>query len=53
MSVYLSTGRTFHPNADVDRLGASFDPQSGRAQEAGVKFESAIVSMGGHLTPAI
>ncbi len=41
VSVYVGTGRSFRPNAGVDRFGAAFDPETGRADEAGIKFESA------------
>ncbi len=39
-SVYVSYGRSFRPNAGVDASGKSFDPQEGKAWEAGAKWQS-------------
>lgn len=40
-SVYVSYGRSFRPNAGTDAAGNSFDPQEGKAWEAGAKWQSA------------
>jgi iron complex outermembrane receptor protein len=40
VSVYASLGKSFRPNSGVDEAGRPFDPQSGRALEAGVKWQS-------------
>lgn len=39
-SVYVSYGRSFRPNAGADAAGNAFDPQEGKAWEAGAKWQS-------------
>jgi iron complex outermembrane receptor protein len=41
LSFYASAGKSFRPNAGGDENGNAFDPQSGRALEAGAKWRSA------------
>jgi iron complex outermembrane receptor protein len=48
-SVYASWGKSFRPNSGVDEAGNPFDPQSGRALEAGVKWQSADAKLGATL----
>ncbi|RYF65087.1 MAG: TonB-dependent siderophore receptor, partial [Comamonadaceae bacterium] len=40
-SVYVSYGRSFRPNAGADSSGKAFDPQEGKAFDAGAKWQSA------------
>lgn len=49
-SWYASAGKSFRPNPDVDDEGKPFEPESGRALETGVKFESADRRLGGTLS---
>ena len=46
-SVYASAGRSFRPNAGADRNGDAFDPTSGKALEAGAKWQSADQQLSG------
>lgn len=45
-TAYLNAGRSFRPNTGADARGASFQPESGRALELGVKWESADRRLG-------
>ncbi|MEH3087759.1 MAG: TonB-dependent siderophore receptor [Xylophilus ampelinus] len=49
VSLYASASRSFRPNAGADRNGNAFDPESGRALEAGLKWQSADGRLGGSL----
>lgn len=49
MSAYLTAGTSFRPNAGSDAGGSAFEPEKGRALEAGFKFESADRRLGGNL----
>jgi iron complex outermembrane receptor protein len=49
VSIYASASRSFRPNAGADRAGVAFDPESGRALEAGLKWQSADGRLGGSL----
>lgn len=40
LSAYVSVGKSFRANTDRDANGNFFDPQTGRANEAGLKWES-------------
>jgi iron complex outermembrane receptor protein len=46
-SVYVSAGKSFRPNAGAGQNGATFDPTSGKALEAGAKWQSADQRMSG------
>lgn len=48
-SAYVSLGRTFRPNSGVDEAGNAFDPQHGRALEAGLKWQAADQRLGATL----
>ncbi|MDF3839025.1 TonB-dependent siderophore receptor [Cupriavidus basilensis] len=48
-SLYLSLGKSFRPNSGVDEAGNAFDPQHGRALEAGAKWQSADQRLGATL----
>lgn len=45
-TAYANAGRSFRPNAGSDVGGAGFDPESGRALELGVKWESSDKRIG-------
>lgn len=45
-SLYVSAGTTFRPNTGIDRFDQAFDPETGRALEAGIKYESADGRLG-------
>nr|WP_315595391.1 TonB-dependent siderophore receptor [uncultured Cupriavidus sp.] len=45
-SLYVSYGKSFRPNSGVDESGNAFDPQHGRALEAGVKWQSTDARLG-------
>jgi iron complex outermembrane receptor protein len=47
LSLYASASRSFRPNAGSDRLGNAFDPESGRALETGLKWQSADQRLAG------
>lgn len=40
ISLFANTSRSFRPNAGIDAGGDAFDPERGRAIEAGVKYDS-------------
>ncbi|CAG9179273.1 TonB-dependent siderophore receptor [Cupriavidus respiraculi] len=40
VSLFANTSRSFRPNAGIDAAGGAFDPERGRAIEAGVKYDS-------------
>lgn len=46
-SVYASAGRSFRPNAGAGQNGEAFDPTSGKALEAGAKWQSADQQLSG------
>jgi iron complex outermembrane recepter protein len=48
-TVFANTGRSFRPNSGTSAAGAAFDPESGIAYEAGVKWESVQRNMGATL----
>lgn len=41
VTLFANAGKSFRPNSGANAAGAAFDPESGKAFEAGVKFESA------------
>lgn len=45
-TVFVNAGRSFRPNVGTDVNGQGFDPESGRALEAGAKWESADKRLG-------
>lgn len=45
-TVYANAGKSFRPNTGSDALARAFAPESGRALEAGSKWESADQRMG-------
>jgi iron complex outermembrane receptor protein len=48
-TLFSSMGKSFRPNTGVSAAGASFEPESGRAHEAGVKWENSTQTLGGTL----
>lgn len=48
-TLFANGGTSFRPNVGVDAASAPFDPESGRAGEAGVKWESARRTIGATL----
>ncbi|MFS8977241.1 TonB-dependent siderophore receptor [Cupriavidus necator] len=49
LSAYVSLGKSFRPNSGVDEAGNAFDPQHGRAVEAGLKWQSSDARLGATL----
>lgn len=49
-TLFANAGESFRPNAGSDVGGAGFDPESGRAFEAGAKWEHASGGFGATLT---
>lgn len=49
-SWYASAGKSFRPNVGTNASGKPFEPESGRALETGVKFESVDRRLGGTLS---
>ena len=45
-TLFANLGRSFRPNSGVDAAGGSFKPESGKATEAGLKWENSSRSMG-------
>ena len=45
-TLYANAGRSFRPNVGIDVAGAAFTPESGRALEAGAKWERADKRLG-------
>ncbi|WP_454830948.1 TonB-dependent siderophore receptor [Pseudoxanthomonas wuyuanensis] len=48
-TLYLNAGDSFRPNTGSDAAGRPFDPESGRAVEAGAKWQRADARLGGTL----
>jgi iron complex outermembrane recepter protein len=48
-TLYVNTGRSFRPNVGSDAQANAFDPESGRAVEAGAKWQSANGQLGATL----
>ena len=40
VAVYANTARSYKPNTGAQRLGGGFDPEKGRSNEVGVKWEA-------------
>lgn len=49
-SWYATAGKSFRPNAGTDANGNPFDPETGRALETGLKFESGDKRLGATLS---
>ncbi len=49
LTLYASAGKSFRPNTGASAAGTAFDPETGKAYEAGVKWEAVDKSMGGTL----
>ncbi len=49
LTLYASAGKSFRPNSGASAANAAFDPETGRAYEAGVKWEAVDKSLGGTL----
>jgi iron complex outermembrane receptor protein len=48
-TLYANAGRSFRPNAGADAAGAAFEPERGRALEAGAKWERGDARIGATL----
>lgn len=48
-TLFANAGRSFRPNPGTDAAGQAFDPESGRALEAGTKWERADKRLGATL----
>ncbi|MEJ1095485.1 MULTISPECIES: TonB-dependent siderophore receptor [unclassified Pseudoxanthomonas] len=48
-TLYVNAGRSFRPNIGTDAQANPFDPESGRAVEAGAKWQSASGQLGATL----
>lgn len=48
-TLFGNTGKSFRPNVGASAAGAAFDPESGAALEAGVKWENAARKLGATL----
>ncbi len=48
-TLFGNTGKSFRPNVGSNAAGAAFDPESGAALEAGVKWENAARRLGATL----